>query len=804
MHFIAIVGTNAKLSYNRILLRFIRDHFSNKATVEVCEIKDIPMFNENIPETDPKTVQEITAKIENSDGVIIGCPEHNHSVPSPLKSVIEWLSYRVHPLNDKPVMIVGASYHPQGSSRAQLHLRQILDTPGVNAKVLPGNEFLLGNVKEAFDDNGVIKDQQTIKFLEDCFNEFLSFVETHRSALASKKGTRHEDGGVRWDKAYDVLVLGFGAAGATAARFAADKGAKVLLVDAAPEGHEGGNTRYAGQVVLTGYDYDKMMVYFKQLFGPIEIDEKILSTYVDGIVNMTAYFKKYLGIEQPVSYNKTHRDPDYQAFANGLSPEYPEFEGSETVDLTTVHDGYFDASLWKNLRKQVTDRSNQVDVWFSSPAKHLIQDPVSQAVLGVQIQRGESLVNIRARNGVILATGGFENNQRYIQNFIGVPKLKVIGTLYNKGDGIQMAQEAGAALWHMKSYEGYGFNTSFTFENSEEERGKFILDPWAELSHGSIFVAADDGSRYLREDEQGRHGHVYEHGSWHNPTVYEHPHLIFDEAQYKKIDAQKRPLPYPKFFDIAIKADTLAELAAKIKADPLILEKAVKDFSESARTGADKAFGRSTASMQPFGAGPFYATPLATAMLNTQGGAQRNEKAEVMSAVGTPIPHLYSAGEFGGINANQYNGGGNLAECLIFGKIAGENAALPKADTSSASFEDDAPTATADFAIASDLQTTSNDEIKLEKNQYLGRSNAGIGGEILVKVTVDEQQKLQDVEILKQSESGDVSAEALERIPHEMVTRNTYEVDAVSGASATSRALKAAVKDALSQIKAKN
>ncbi|GAJ27142.1 fumarate reductase flavoprotein subunit [Liquorilactobacillus sucicola DSM 21376 = JCM 15457] len=802
MHFVAIVGTNAKLSYNRILLRFIKDHFSDKATVDICEIKDIPMFNENVPKNDPEAVQKIAAKIESSDGVIIGCPEHNHSVPSPLKSVIEWLSYRVHPLNDKPVMIVGASYHPQGSSRAQLHLRQILDTPGVNAKVLPGNEFLLGNVKEAFDDNGVIKDQQTIKFLEDCFNEFLNFVEIHQNASATKKGTQHENGGVRWDKAYDVLVLGFGAAGATAARFAADKGAKVLLVDAAPEGHEGGNTRYAGQVVLTGYDYDKMLAYFKQLFGPIEIDEKVLSTYVDGIVHMREYFQNYLGVEHPVSYNKTHRDPDYQAFANGLSPEYPEFEGADTVDLTTVHDGYFDAALWKNLRKQVTDRSNQVDVWFASPAKHLVQDPITKAVLGAQIQRGDSLVNIRARNGVVLATGGFENNQQYIQNFIGVPKLKVIGTLYNKGDGIQMAQEAGAALWHMKSYEGYGFNTSFTFENSEEERGKFILDPWPELSQGSIFVAADDGSRYLREDEQGRHGHAYEHGSWHNPTVYEHPHLVFDEAQCNKIKSRK--LPYPKFFEITVKAENLDELATKIHADPLVLEKTLKDFNEAARTGTDAAFGRSAESMKPLTTtGPFYATPLATAMLNTQGGAQRNERAEVVSATGTSIPHLYSAGEFGGINANQYNGGGNLAECLIFGKIAGENAALPKADIAKATFEDDEKTATADFAIASDLQPSST-EIKLEKNQYLGRSNAGIGGELLVRVTIDEQQKLRDVEILKQSESGDVSAEALKRIPQEMVTRNTYEVDAVSGASATSRALKAAVKDALSQIKTEN
>lgn len=61
-------------------------------------------------------------------------------------------------------MIVGASYDVQGSSRAQLHLRQILDAPGVNATVMPGNEFLLGRAHQAFDENGQLKDQRTVDF----------------------------------------------------------------------------------------------------------------------------------------------------------------------------------------------------------------------------------------------------------------------------------------------------------------------------------------------------------------------------------------------------------------------------------------------------------------------------------------------------------------------------------------------------------------------------------------------------------------------------------------------------------------
>lgn len=74
-------------------------------------------------------------------------------------------------------MIVGASYYDQGSSRAQLHLRQILDAPGVNAVVMPGNEFLLGEVKTAFDAANNLNDEATVTFLQTCLQKFMQFVK---------------------------------------------------------------------------------------------------------------------------------------------------------------------------------------------------------------------------------------------------------------------------------------------------------------------------------------------------------------------------------------------------------------------------------------------------------------------------------------------------------------------------------------------------------------------------------------------------------------------------------------------------
>lgn len=177
MKLVGIVGSNAEVSYNRTLLKFIKKQFSSLIDLDIIEIKDVPMFNQSDDQTNSPIIQTINRKIKNADGVIIATPEHNRTIPAGLKSVLEWLSFKIHPLENKPVMIVGASYYDQGSSRAQLHLRQILDAPGVNAMVLPGNEFLLGKVKEAFDESNNLKDQRTVDFLGSCLEKFIQFIK---------------------------------------------------------------------------------------------------------------------------------------------------------------------------------------------------------------------------------------------------------------------------------------------------------------------------------------------------------------------------------------------------------------------------------------------------------------------------------------------------------------------------------------------------------------------------------------------------------------------------------------------------
>ncbi|HJD16169.1 MAG TPA: NAD(P)H-dependent oxidoreductase, partial [Candidatus Enterococcus stercoripullorum] len=175
--FVGIVGSNAELSYNRKLLEFIRRHFKTKFELEVLEIDQVPMFNQDENWQDSFQLRYLYNKITRADGVIIATPEHNHTITAALKSVLEWLSYQVHPFESKPVMIVGASYYDQGTSRAQVHLRKILDAPGVNAYTLPGNEFLLGKAKEAFDNEGNIINEGTVNFLETCLDNFVKYVD---------------------------------------------------------------------------------------------------------------------------------------------------------------------------------------------------------------------------------------------------------------------------------------------------------------------------------------------------------------------------------------------------------------------------------------------------------------------------------------------------------------------------------------------------------------------------------------------------------------------------------------------------
>lgn len=189
---IGLVGTNSKQSTNRKLLQYMQKHFANKAEIELVEIKDIPTFNKPADKKIPEIVLDIAAKIDEADGVIIGTPEYDHSIPAVLMSALAWLSYGIYPMLNKPVMITGASYGTLGSSRAQLQLRQILDSPELKATVMPGSEFLLSHSLQAFDKDGDLIDLDTIKKLDALFDDFRLFVKITEK-LSSAQELLHKE-----------------------------------------------------------------------------------------------------------------------------------------------------------------------------------------------------------------------------------------------------------------------------------------------------------------------------------------------------------------------------------------------------------------------------------------------------------------------------------------------------------------------------------------------------------------------------------------------------------------------------------
>lgn len=593
---------------------------------------------------------------------------------------------------------------------------------------------------------------------------------------------------IDWDANYDVVVLGFGGAGATAARFAADNGAKVLLVDAAPEGHEGGNTRYSAQLLGTGDDFTRTKKYYQNLTAPMSLAEDMIDTFVKGMVAMPDYVSNYLGV-------KPYSAKDYAPETRSAFEEYPEFEGSESYDFTTVTKTWFDASLWQNLKSQVQKRKDKIDVLYATPATELIQDPETRKIEGVVVERQGKSLKIQAKNGVIMTTGGFENNQTMIEDYLGATKLAPLGTLYNKGDGIKMAQEVGADFWHMNNFESLGLLHGMTFAVPKGKRGRLMLGEQNEkVTNGSVFVVGDNGTRYFNEAEENRHGHIKNHGQWQVPINQDHPYLIFDENKKQELDNDPIIGTYKPYCEQVIMAESVNELAEKIGFDSNVLQTTIEHFNKAANEQNDLEFHRNPHSMRAFVGSKIFAVKMEQTMLNTQGGPRRNTKAEILDTKGNPIPNLYSAGELGGICANQYQGGGNLAECLIWGKIAGENAAKPtaggKIDVASAASEQ------VNY-LTSDIQT---ENYPTGENQYIGRSSLGMGDEIVVRVTADKQKNLKQIEVLKQAESEDYGQKALEILPQEMVEHNSANVDAVSGASSTSRGLRDAVLDALSQI----
>ena len=481
------------------------------------------------------------------------------------------------------------------------------------------------------------------------------------------------DGDTAWDASYDVVVLGIGFAGMVAAMSAADAGATVLLAEKLSDGEAGGNSRVCGQMFFYGNgDVDATKAYLTDLCGSRTLPDDALDLYAEGYANIADDVATYAALDKA-----DFLDVATMGEALGkMSPEYPELNGSTTSQLWATHMGVSDSYLYQSVRANLEDNyAGKVEVWFESPATKLVQDPETKAILGVEIDNAGAAKKVQAKGGVVLATGGFENDQEMCASYINLVNYACIGALGNTGDGLKMAEEVGAKLWHMTSWAG-GFGLGGVSFNVPEDRNASMIATLSqnELNTGACILVGKSGKRWVNESETPRHGKVSNgNGQWLNPAFPDGIYGVYDKTQYDAaVEAKLIPDDFAGDF---VECATVEDAAKEIGCDAAVLSETIDDFNSFVGGGKDYAFGRDPQYMRAFDGEAYYVVPFKPALLNTQGGPERDVNAQVLDMNGEPIKGLYSAGELGGMTSQMYAGGMNVCECFIMGKIAGASAA---------------------------------------------------------------------------------------------------------------------------------
>ncbi|MBI4192656.1 MAG: FAD-dependent oxidoreductase [Betaproteobacteria bacterium] len=488
----------------------------------------------------------------------------------------------------------------------------------------------------------------------------------------------------KWAKEADVVVVGYGAAGAATAITAHDAGARVLILEKAPKGEEGGNSRVAGQGWCTVAPVNTAITYFNALCGAYTVEQGIVRAWAEEMGRNTDWVKSLGG----------------NAVEIGKGPEgaeFPDLPGAECVRMYTIDGSLGYERLWKVLKASVDKR--RIEVLYATQGKELIQDSQTKEIIGVRTEGKGAPFSLKARRAVVLTCGGFESNQEMIRDFL--PNLVCcypVGTPYNTGDGIKMAMAVGADLWHMNNISGPWY-----YLKVPEFPSVMELVPQhqrKEIPGGMIIVAAD-GKRFKSEKHDvtyGKHnvthGKIKVAGQWiQAPAPYPMfmiiDHTLFsagplhDNNLYHGWNSLLKVYNWSEDNSAELakgwikKAATIAGLARKIGLNPTAVEDTINKWNAYCSAGNDAEFGR-TKMLSPIKDGPFYAIEISPAFSSTQGGPRRNARSQIVRPDGSSIPRLYSAGELGSIHSYLYQGGGNLGECMAFGRISGRNAAAEK------------------------------------------------------------------------------------------------------------------------------
>ena len=463
----------------------------------------------------------------------------------------------------------------------------------------------------------------------------------------------------RWDDEADVVVVGFGAAGSSAAWEAATAGASVLVLERA--GAAGGAAAMSdGMVYLGGGtstqraagfadSVENMRTFLTAACGPAPDAAKI-DVYCERSVEhhdwLLARGVRFLGTYLPEGGGTSPLDGEGLLFTGGenaapfdeLVPPAPRAHATQGARPGG-------SALMAALSAAALETGARVE--FDTRADRLVVDD-QQRVVGVVASRyGDDRV-IRARTGVVLTAGGFINNPEMVEQYAPVLQLTALrlGTDGDDGRGIRMAQAVGARVKRMDAVEcALPFNAP---------RG---------LKYGILVNRL--GQRFVNEDTyMGRVGQralVKELGE-----VY----LVVDEAHYA-----------PNWLGIAATwvCESAAELETEIGLPAGSLVGTIDYFNSHAAHGEDPLFGKRKPTLEPL-VPPLAAFDLrATKFIYapfTLGGLHTTVDGEVLDLDGSPIPGLYAAGRTtSGVAAQGYCSGVSLGDSTLFGRLAGRAAA---------------------------------------------------------------------------------------------------------------------------------
>ena len=488
---------------------------------------------------------------------------------------------------------------------------------------------------------------------------------------------------------YDVVVAGYGAAGASAAIAAADAGASVLLVEKAP--HLGGLSLLSSGYMRVADDVGAAADYLTATSGG-RVPAELVIAFAEGMVRLPAILESLC----------EHVGASWECkFGGELGPHQTsdlyDWAGRESLGWAGVTDvagfaGYAHAAksrgalLMRMLELNV--RSRSIDVWLEAAARDLVVD--RGVVVGVDIAKGRSddLTRVDARGGVVLATAGFEFSPTMTQDYFELPIVYPVGHRWNTGDGVRMSQSVGADLWHMWHFHGsYGFKFSefdFAFRHhlGGARRDSRVV-AW--------IVVDQNGRRFMNEVPRAPQDTAWRDLAYLNDAsgCFDRipSWLVFDETGRKlgpigkttwsdSIDRYVWSSDNSEEIDRGwIKsAASIDDLACQIGVPAEDFSTAIAEWNRGVADKKDP-FGRPSGTCAEITTPPFYAIETWPVCTNTQGGPRHDHLQRVLDPRGRVIEGLYAVGELGSFFGHIYLLGGNLTEGISGGAVAGRHAA---------------------------------------------------------------------------------------------------------------------------------